>query len=158
MQFPDTGLWVMIANDFICQNYNRKILCSRQFYTQNGILIPFPMTVMMHFLRNCVIIMEFFFIWIFTKRMQRRPLAVLCRFRFLPKICPPPPQDRLNAPRTTSVWNGHVSHSYCFLLECAESNTFLRIVLFHVSQKPRATLASRCPNDNKSCNHAGDLY
>ena len=32
------------------------ILCSGWFYPINGILITFPMTVVVHFLRNCVII------------------------------------------------------------------------------------------------------
>ena len=61
-----------------------QILCFGTFYPINGILIQFPMTVIMHFPKNCEIIMGFFFMCIFTKKVRvwRRLLAVLCRFLF----------------------------------------------------------------------------
>ena len=73
-------------------------------YPKNGILITFPMTVIMHFLRNYVIILGFFFIWIFTKRVQRCKEDCLPRFvTFFSTQNQSARQDKLNAPWTTSV-------------------------------------------------------
>ena len=46
------------------------ILCSGQFYPIHGILISFLMTVLVHVLKNCVIITRFFFVGISTKRVK----------------------------------------------------------------------------------------
>ena len=62
------------------------------------------MTVIMYFLMNCVIIMGFFFIWIFTIRAQRCKEDYLSYFvAFFSIRNQFALQDRLNAPRTTSV-------------------------------------------------------
>ena len=76
MHSAGSGLFKMIATDFACQ------ICNGQFYAINGILIAFLMIVMVHFLRNCVI-MAFFFIWISSKGfrdVKKKLLVVFCRF------------------------------------------------------------------------------
>ena len=61
----------MIACDFLCLSKMQSlILCSGKIYPINGILTSFSMTVIVHFLRNCVIITGFNFIGISTKRVK----------------------------------------------------------------------------------------
>ena len=67
--------WHKIVGDdrkWLClQELQSQILCVGQFLSLNGILIPFPITVIVHFLRNCVNITRFFFVRISTTRVQR---------------------------------------------------------------------------------------
>ena len=57
-------------HDPVCQNFNHRSCARDNFYTIHDILITFPMTVVVQFLRNCVIITRLFFVGISTKRVK----------------------------------------------------------------------------------------
>ena len=122
MQSPGTGLWVMIANEFACQNCNPWSCALDNFYPVDKILITFPITVIMHFLRNRVIIMFFVSSSGSSPQGSRGVKKSACRalsFSFPPGINPLS-QVGLNIPRTNSVKdtlfpiarNRRVSHQF----------------------------------------------
>ena len=71
MQSAVTGLCTIIALDYICQIRNPWSCARDKFSPTNGVLITFPMTVIVCFLMSCEIIMRFFFFWIFSERVER---------------------------------------------------------------------------------------
>ena len=80
------------------------MLCSGKFYPTNCILVTLPMTVVVHCLRNCVIITGFIIVGISTKRVN------WCEEDSLPSFVAFPStrsqsdfRDRLNAETTTHV-------------------------------------------------------
>ena len=82
------------------------ILCSGQFYPIHGILISFLMNVVVHVLKNCVIITRFFFVGISTKRVKwcekdSLPSSVAFMSTRNQSVL----KDRLNSERTTPVKN-----------------------------------------------------
>ena len=90
----------MISCDFVCQNCNPSFCARDNFYSVNGILITFPMTVIVHFLKNCVIITGFFSTrWIKWCEEDNRSSLVA----FLSTQSETVLEDRLNAVRTTPV-------------------------------------------------------
>ena len=72
----------MNANDCVCQNCNPLIELGIIFL--DGILISFPMAVIMHFPRNLVIIIVFLYLDFHQKDSEvwRRLFALFCRFVF----------------------------------------------------------------------------
>ena len=109
-----------------------------KIYPRNGILMMFPMTVIVQFLRNCVIITGFFFIGTSTKRVKWCEESSLpCFVAFLSTRYQSVLKDRLNAERTTPCEKYALSNCK----ECTPSTQghllFHQNVLELLESKPR---------------------
>ena len=71
MQSAGTRLCTTVALDFVCQSRKSLILCSGYFYPINGVLIMFPIAVVVHLPGNREVITGCFFIWILPERVER---------------------------------------------------------------------------------------
>ena len=102
MQSASTGLCAMTACDSVCQNCNPRSCARDNFTLFHNILIRFPT----NFLRNCVIIMRFFFFRI-SKNVEwcEEEDSLLSFIAFMSTRNQSVLKDRLNAERTTSVKN-----------------------------------------------------
>ena len=168
VQSAGTGMCTIIARDFVCQNRN-PWSCARIFYPTNGILITFPIAVIVYFLRSCKLIIGCFFIWIFTEKVEmwRRWSVVLLCIVFLlqwvrsqgwvgcwttnshPKrSMVMTPECPWLARKSRIFWNLHNTRtsSCSFLHGWVEASLLLWNLVLFVSQKLSAGSALTCPN------------
>ena len=152
MQSSGTGSCTSMACDFVCQNCNPWSGARDNFFPAYSILVVLPIAVLMHFPWHWKVVTEFFFIWTFSKRVEKCEEDCLSSLLAFSSSCNESLlKDGLDVESTSSmdeklfpiVWNYDVTHQF----RCDHVSTSVSLNCTNVHQNfgnSRNTRTSSC--------------